>query len=922
MGPTAQKQGVRRDLQDFDTFPSNAEKLGLNSQDQGVPKDLQEFNSSLSHATKFEQSWLQGLGESPRGNAESSETFEEEEFRRRYEEIWGPRSKKLPPAASVRRVQADEKRPRAARGARPKAVTVIHVGVKSWKGNWQERRPRERAQQEWLNDMRLKTASKRRKLRFRAQNAADRRKIPISRPKWARYLPGRGSSLYAPFSAWHRWFAMLNLRHEKFVKGRSLPRLSIQRAAKFPAAFIRELIEHKSSATLRLEWENFGPRRKMEIWPELMITTLQRHPERALKVMVGTYEQEPFPPAYAVSDCLNYVIAHFIAGAKAPSTRFVRKLCNYVFRLLRIGPKDYLHISQHAIFLLLSNAEIYYVKRLYQLMSDLNHPLHPNTLMNFASRLAKSGETDVALQILHKLKSLNSDFNSPKMLSLCSTILDRSNRGPNGTHSESDIFEYMLECGMTPNLITYNVLLQNSLQVGNHRTAWQIHDMMIESSIEPDAYTYSILLNDAKRRMDSAEIKRVIDMVRERGIKNTYIVTDVLHAIFLLHRHKAMSPNQPSEPQAAFDHMLKVYLEHFRIEPLARIIPWILETLSNAQRPEDPSPTEDELEHPPIPTLALMITTFLHGLQNPWNARQFYDHFRNLLSTGDPVVADLLQTSHIWNSVLMAFGRFPDTLGDCPTVIGDMLAPTNAATINEDSPPADDIAPDSASADRVYDIQSKVEGYEDSVEISKASSQPIHTSVSAQDPGSEQRGTLGEQPRRPLVPPKPNVYTWSILLEIFMQHRQTRAAERVLTMMQEKGVQPNIVTWNTLVAGYARLQDVEMTADAVSRLRRGGLKPEHITMASLRKIRDRRALIEAMNRKEKGLVNPDIGFLDQLQDDMRNLNGSELSPDFEYDDDDFVVGDLEDADADLTVDEARDGFDAQKVEADNVGTRW
>jgi hypothetical protein len=100
------------------------------------------------------------------------------------------------------------------------------------------------------------------------------------------------------------------------------------------------------------------------------------------------------------------------------------------------------------------------------------------------------------------------------------------------------------------------------------------------------------------------------------------------------------------------------------------------------------------------------------------------------------------------------------------------------------------------------------------------------------------------------------------------------------------------------------------------------LKPEHITMSSLQKIRDRKALLEAMNRKEEMFVNPDPSFLDQLQDDMRKSPGDELSPDFEpEDDEDFVVGDMEDFDADRTVDEAVHGFGARIDEDDNLETR-
>jgi pentatricopeptide repeat protein len=899
--------------------------MGPTAQKHEVHKALQRSNLSTRDAANLENNWVQGLGGFL--GEESSGISEEEEFRRKYEEIWGPRMQKRT-AAPARGVQSGEER----RGEKRDVLyNITNLAIRSRKSIWHRKQDprgqaRERARQHWLADLKARSAFNRRQLRFRAQNEARRRKIPIARPKWARYLPDRHSSLYTPFSAWHRHFAILNLRHEKFMNGKQLPNLATQQTpTKLSPTFIRELVEQESSVTLRLEWEKLPRYQRMKIWPELMIKTLQHHPDKALKVLAGTCAQEPFPPSYAISDCLNYIISHFLRNTEYPSRASVRSLCKTIFRLLHIGPKDYIHISQHSTFLLLSKADNYWVKKLYDALVDLKHPLHQNTLINFASRLAKSGEAEIAFNILRKLKSLDCDFNSPKMLSLCSTILDRSNRASNTIYSDSDIFEYMLECGMQPNCITYNILMQNSLKIGNHSTAWQIHDMMVESGIEPDAYSYSILLNDSKWRMHPAQIKRVMEMAREKGIRNIHIATDVLHAIFLHHHHlRTKTYDQTSEPQAAFHHMLKVYLENFRIEPLIRIIPWILEKLPDFQGLESPTTIQNELEHPPSPTLILMITAFVQGLQNPWSVRHFHDHFRNLLSTGDPVVADLIRTTNVWNSILMAFGKFSDTLEDCLTVIGDMLAPIKAVSMNASSPPTTHIEPESApGSDHVSEPQylsSIVGGPE--AESPTVPLEPLNSSIPTQDCTPQQLETPEEHPRTPYIPPKPDIYTWSTLLKVFMDQQQTRAAERVLTMMQEKGVQPNIVTWNTLAVGYARLQDTEMTVDVISRLEKSGLKPDDITKTSLHKIRDRRGLLAAVKRKEQSVLNPGESSPDQLQDDIRKLNASELSPDFEFKDDEiFVIGNTKGFDEDVTMDGFVDDSDARKEAGEEVETR-
>jgi pentatricopeptide repeat protein len=830
-------------------------------------------------------------------DSEYSANPEEEDFRRKYEEIWGPQFKK-PLSTSVRRVPflpGELKELEVSRPVRCEPFKIrYHLLSLSAIRRHQQRVgiKRDRARQLEADRKKTLAASTRRKLCSKSLAIAKQQNIPLGRPKWIRLSPYSDSSLYAPFRTWHQRFADLNLHHESARKARRQPRFVSQQTSTFPLTFLRELMdEGENSLELRLKWEKFSPRQKMEIWPELMIKTLQTKTGKALKIMAGTCAQEPFPPPYALSDCLNYVISFFLGGRPGPrALNLVRRVHNSVFGLLQIGPKDYLHISQHSTYLLLSHADPFLLKKLYKIMTDIDHPLHQNTLMNFAYRFAKFGETDIVLEILQKLKIYGSDFNSPKMLSLCSKVLDRSVRGLDTAYSDSDIFERMLGWGMQPNIITYNVLIKNSVDIGNHSTAWQIHDMMIESGIEPDAYTYSILLNDSKHRMDSEAIEAVIGVVRGKGLMSAYIVTDILDAIFLLYRQKAKEHDRPSDPHAAFYHMLKVYMEKFRIEPLERIIPWISDMFPNIHRRETLPASQDELEHPPMPTLTLMITAFLYDLHNASAVKQFYDHFRLLLLTGDPFIADFLETTHIWNSALLALGRFPDTLGDCTAIVGDMLAPS---TVGDDRL-ASQIKPESSPIGGNLEAKSKVEGFENDVEVSQ--SQLLVDSNLTRDSGPQLSKTVEEKTPRPHIPPKPDVRTWSVLLKIFMNQHQTRAAEKVFTMMQEKGVEPNFVTWTSLVNGYARLQDAKNTVDAISRMERSGLEVDLQPLTLMFKIRNRRRLLELMGRKRNIKIEPGADFLDQLQNDMRDLQDGEQSQETNVgaDEEEFIVRDLED----------------------------
>ena len=842
--------------------------------------------------------------------------FTEEEISRKYEEIWGGLTKRRPPDREppVRRVE----------GIRGKII---------WKGMYfkismvlSRRKRRQRlmspakkaALQRYKKQLKARKASKLRQLRARSQREVHRSKIPKVRPKWIRWTRLRASNFSSWSSgSWHRRFAILNQRNQQFMKGLATPRLIDYRTLKVPQEFKKVLTAHDSSASLKEAWEQIPRAARRQIWPELMIQVLEDSPEKALKVLTATYTL-PYPPGYAVVDCLDYIFAFYlqkqqhrtaessgcetasdveIAGsfstahevveststeessvietasrsdiaAELIGTKSAPYLLRVYLRLLREGPPDYLHLSQNSIFLLMSNSNVDDMKTLYNTLEEVKHPLHQNTLMQFASLFAQSGETDLAFRILNELNVRGCDFNTPKMLSLCTTLLQRTYRGPDAHVSDSEMFQFMLSSGMRPNIITYNVLLQNELEAGDAETAWQIHELMIENGIEPDAHTYSILLNDAKWRMDPSAIRSVMGHVRKKGIRNAHIVTDVLHAILMLHQREKptydISLGDRNHRPAAFARMLQAYRESFYIESLARIIPNFAEKYSTLSTSELSSPHMDYLADPPAPTLVVMITGYLSELDSQ-SAKEFFDHFCALVFAGDSAVAKLMGTTHVWNLILMAFGRFSDRLSDCPKVIGAMISPTlkgAAIKANEalslDAGDSTDGEPQSGPDESTVSQENQPTESEDSngeadIQHSEhrsptASPPPDPSSITPPSPSPHAQSKKNS----PLVTysvPKPDVFTWSILLKIFIDQGQRRAAEKVLFMMLERGITPNLVTWNTLTFGYSRLQDPARTADVIHRLEEAGLRPDDITMKGLQIIRDRRALIEAMKRK-------------------------------------------------------------------------
>ncbi|KAG0651811.1 Pentatricopeptide repeat-containing [Hyphodiscus hymeniophilus] len=566
---------------------------------------------------------------------------------------------------------------------------------------------------------------------------------------------------------------------------------------------LESLIGTESSTSLYTAWQALPDEIRRDIWPELMLTALDKYPTKALKVLAATYT-ESWPPGYAVSDSFDYIILHYLGDRTSKHSKNALDIFGALDQMLRKGPLGHFQLSQKSVWLLLKNLDHGFVGSLFQILKAADHPLTKHTLMHFPSQLRLSNGPDERIDILRRLRQAGSDFNSVEVLSVCATLLQRKNRS-------SEVFELMLDCGMKPNIIIYNVLLQNSVEAGDPETAWQIHDMMIENGIETDAYTYSLLLMDGKLRGDRSSIKRILNIVGERGMRNAHIATDILHTIYISRQEHNLSPRREAKPAKLFERMLKTYQQYFRLEPLTRLVPWLdlmCPTYASSLKCNDSDlllPSKDSLMVPEVPTLVVMLTALMKECSEPVLIVRLYNDFHDLVIAGDPTATALAKSTHLYNIILMALGRFQETLVLCPRLIGDMLSPHVAERTSV-----------------TIDSQSTVE----------------------EQPTSEP----SSNPQR--LHPKPDVYTWSILLKVFMDHGQPRAAEKVLSMMEERKVWPNQVTWNSLIVGYARMQDMSMTVNAVDRLRRSGFQLDGVSMKGLSYFQNRRALIEALKASE------------------------------------------------------------------------
>ncbi|KAJ5533617.1 hypothetical protein N7494_010169 [Penicillium frequentans] len=201
-------------------------------------------------------------------------------------------------------------------------------------------------------------------------------------------------------------------------------------------------------------------------------------------------------------------------------------------------------------------------------------------------------------------------------------------------------------------------------------------------------------------------------------------------------------------------------------------------------------PRSDGANAPPSPIpLYIMLATYFRCQNRLANVQRIYGRFRELVAQGHPSIAPMVETDHTYNEFLIAFRNSPRGLRSCVQLVEDMLHPA---------------------------------------------------------------GPQLDQIDKTIVPVKPSVRTWTLLLGSFIFHRQIHASEKIREMMDKHNVQYSDVTWNIIINGYANAQNIPETAAAIKAMEQQGFSIDSYTMKSLRYLRDPERLwvaIDELDRK-------------------------------------------------------------------------
>lgn len=372
-----------------------------------------------------------------------------------------------------------------------------------------------------------------------------------------------------------------------------------------------------------------------------------------------------------------------------------------------------------------------------------------------------------------------------------------------------------VNCG--PFLETCTTILRFSIKQENgYQANTQIVSRFLEMGVKLSVHHYSSLMFNAVEAGDFSTVLRIFDLLQENNVEpNSFIYWALLKGCMAQSNSEAASRVLRSCSHKIRDfknpYLTTNLLYCFYLQLVARSTPNLFATLVDIYRSlfsggplvdlgllsahyfAAPSPHTSATIPPTTPALGLMILASLRHAEkpSPQATYRLYLSYRRLVKAGHAAIAPLAETDYTSNAFLMAFARSAESLSCCPQVIKDMTIAL---------PPA-----------------------------------AIH---------------VAEQ--RPIRQATPTTQTWTILLNGFMRHRQTQAAEKVLQLMRKRGAELNVVTWNSLVAGYAGAQDVEGAVGALKRMEGEGVQMDGYTVAALGHLRDRGRVAKALGVEDGG----------------------------------------------------------------------
>lgn len=597
------------------------------------------------------------------------------------------------------------------------------------------------------------------------------------------------------------------------------------------------LFELHGVRNMQKAWKSLEVESRRKQWPLIMLSTLDRCPDKAHMVLEATLD--PLPPGYAINDVLLFVAQRLrISGIRNVRERTLRaeEVLELVAKVLEDAPTGYVPLGQRTAGLLARKLPSGQASELYSMLQKANVKLHPNSQLQFAGKLAgEMAHKDTAFEILKRLADSGVDLNAPSPSSAITTLLHcRIAHGgwseSNSSFSPKDTLEYFMDRGFVPNVINATAFLDSLCQRAEVEEAIRVALLFSESGVKLDTKAWSTIFRGAKGSLKVENVAKSLDVAKAANAPYVDVLNNALHAVFYFAEMESRE-KRFSAPwiYPLFGPMLRAYAKKFALEPLQWWLPDSLPLIltqttgSDGERFDSNRPRRWEFLETIVPltensfsaqgsgpklqpnttTIAIMLRAYIKSLQHPYDLMAFYAFFKARLEEqgGKEDLATRLmkdQGSLVHDTIIMAMMERRGLSRPALQIFGDMLKD--------------------------------------------------HLQRSATESAERSGGTLDGSQSRTAAPvhPPPGLCTFSILVRGLLNSGDRILADQVLHVMKEQGVELNLVTWNTLTKGYAAMQNINKTVSTLQDMEAAGFKPDLFTFKAFGKLKDQGRALEMM----------------------------------------------------------------------------
>ena len=539
-------------------------------------------------------------------------------------------------------------------------------------------------------------------------------------------------------------------------------------------------------------WHRLQPEDRRRYWRSVLQALMIYQPSDAIIVLADVFEDPAIPLFQGfVLESLSLIILRLFWSQRRQPGALVEKTLLILDKALEMHKKGPRCSDSfpYAVFAIARHLDLDQLTTLWTSLSHRPDYLTYKTAMELVYLFAKFGDPKTGLAVLDTIPLANISDLRTQYALIKLLRMDLHVQNPYDFQLKA--LNRFLEKGLQPSIYVQNMAILNAMEAGDTQTGWDVYNLMKENGMRPNEKTYRILLGAAH---DRETVTGIYQKALEDGID-----TRLPRTATRFFMAWAMTPNSDGGMDT-FESLLPYYTATFDPSPLREL--GMLQGSAHVPDPNSPSYT------PTIEAVAIMIIHFLRHEKFYVSVDTVYRNFLRLVGERHPIVAPLVHNTATANAFLMSFGRSSLHLPTCVSIIADM---TNPPKPSESQP---------------------------------SNKQPLAKALGK---------TWYNPPTNDFFVAPPDFRTWNIMLHNFFVHRRLTAAEKVLQLMRQNGIEISKVTWDTLINGYAHMQEERKVIRILDEMQEAGMEHDARTIRAMGHLVNKRILLEYLEKSGKGV---------------------------------------------------------------------